>query len=148
MLPHWYIVNVEAAIVKDGRYLMIVRSDQETHAAGMLSMPGGKVERAGVAGNILEATLRREIREEVGVEVEDEMAYVESKSFISDNGQAVVDIVFLCRYLSGTPAILEPDEVADIRWMSAEEVHTHPKAPPWTRSSIELAERMRLARRW
>src|SRR5262245_13007556 len=103
-----YIVNVEAAIVKDGRYLIIVRGERETHAAGALSMVGGKVEAAGSVKGILEVSLRREIAEEVGVEVADELEYVESKSFVADDGDPVVDIVFLCRYRSGEPTSRDP----------------------------------------
>lgn len=65
-----YIVNVEEAILKDGRYLMVVRGEAETHARGALTFPGGKVEAAGDFQDVLEGTLRREIREEVGVEVD------------------------------------------------------------------------------
>lgn len=70
------IVNVEAAIVRDGRYLMIVWGEEESHAPGTLSIPGGKVEDAGLIGNVLEETLRREIG----------LIYIESKPFITDDG--------------------------------------------------------------
>lgn len=148
MFPHRYIVNVEAAVVKDGRYLMVVRGERESHARGVLTMPGGKVEHAGSTDNILEETLRREIEEEVGVQIYPDIGYVESKAFITDGGQPVVDVVFLCRYESGTPIIGAPGEVAAIHWMTAQEVIEHPKTPPWTRQSIELAEEQRLARQW
>ena len=38
-----FVVNVEGAIEKDGRYLMIVRGADVAHAPGALSFPGGKV---------------------------------------------------------------------------------------------------------
>ncbi len=148
MFPHRYIVNVEAAVVKDGRYLMIVRGEQESHARGVLTIPGGKVEHAGSTDNILEDTLRREIEEEVGVQVYPDVAYVESKAFIADDAEPVVDVVFLCRYKSGTPTIGAPGEVAAIQWMTAQEIAEHPRTPPWTRQSIELAEEQRIARQW
>jgi 8-oxo-dGTP pyrophosphatase MutT (NUDIX family) len=141
-----YIVNVEAAIVHGERYLMIVRGQRETHAPGALSMVGGKVEGAGNVASVLEATLRREIAEEVGVEVAPEPEYIESKSFVSDDGDPVIDVVFLCYYSGGTPAIADPGEVRAIRWMTAAEILAHPQAPPWLRQSIELAERMRIAK--
>lgn len=138
-----YIVNVEGFIADNDRYLMVIRSDREEHAPGTLSVPGGKVETAGFAAAILEATLRREIMEEVGVEVEAEMTYIESKLFTIDNGVAVVDIVFLCRYRSGTPTALDPAEVAALQWMRAADVLAHPKLPPWTRDSLLLVEAAR-----
>ncbi len=42
-----FIVNVEGAINKDGKWLMIRRSMKEEHAGGELSLVGGKVEREG-----------------------------------------------------------------------------------------------------
>ena len=135
-----YIVNVEAVIVRDGRYLMVVRSDDESHAPGILSVPGGKVEQPGTTASILEETVRREIREEVAVEVEDELIYIESKSFVTDDGDPVIDIVFLCRYRSGEPVAMDSQEVVALAWMTSDEVFAHPKTPPWTRQSIEVAE--------
>jgi 8-oxo-dGTP diphosphatase len=150
MATIWYIVNVEGAVVRseDGRYLMVVRGEQESHGAGALTFPGGKVEDAGSADDVLEETLRREIREEVEVEVHDDVVYLESKAFVADDGEPVVDVVFLCRYRSGEPAVGDPGEVAAVRWMTAEEILAHPEIPPWTRQSIELAEQKRIARGW
>jgi ADP-ribose pyrophosphatase YjhB (NUDIX family) len=145
---YWYIVNVEAAIYKDGRYLMIVRGQEESHAPGGLALVGGKVENAGHASGILEATLRREVIEEVAVELQDEIEYVESNAFVADDGEPVVDIVFLCRYASGTPTIADPGEVAAIHWMTPEQIHTDPATPSWTHQSIERAEQIRLAKGW
>jgi ADP-ribose pyrophosphatase YjhB (NUDIX family) len=145
MQPHWYIVNVEAAIVKDNRYLMILRGEGETHAPGVLAMPGGKVENAGQLENVLEETLRREISEEVGVEVYPQVEYVKSDAFIADDGNPVVNLVFLCRFKSGIPTPGDPREVAAVHWMTAKEIVSHPKTPPWTRQSIQLVEQKRVA---
>jgi 8-oxo-dGTP diphosphatase len=146
MLADRYIVNVEGAIVKDGRYLMIVRGEEE-YAPGGLNFPGGKVEGAGNADDVLEETLRREIVEEVGLEVHDEMVYVRSSAFLAE-GDAVVDVVFLCRWKAGTAVPADPAEVAAVQWMTASEAITHPETPPWTRLSLELAERTRLEKGW
>lgn len=137
-----YIVNVEGVVVKDEAYLMIVRGEDETYLPDVLTLPGGKVEDAGDLQDVLEETVRREIREETGVEVHPEMQYLESKSFGAE-GEWVVDVVFLCRYLSGTPTVSDPGEVASIHWIMAEQALEHPKIPEWTRRSIELAERKR-----
>jgi ADP-ribose pyrophosphatase YjhB (NUDIX family) len=138
-----YAVNVEAAILKNGQYLMIVRGEQESHAPGVLTLVGGKVESAGDVHNILEETLRREVREEVAIEIQDDMEYIESKAFVADDGEPVIDVVFLCRYAGGAPTIADRGEVAAVQWMTAQEVLAHPQVPEWTRRSIELAERIR-----
>ncbi len=147
MMDFGYVVNVEGAVVDARRYLMIVRGDQETHAAGTLSLPGGKLEYREAQNDVLEQTLRRELREEVGIEVDDDMEYVESKFFVADDGAPVVDVVFLCRYLAGTPAIGDPGEIAALQWMTAEEVLQHPRTPAWTHRSVRLAEQKRKAKR-
>jgi 8-oxo-dGTP pyrophosphatase MutT (NUDIX family) len=145
----WYIVNIDAAILgPDGRYLMIVRGAGESHAPGALALPGGKVERAGVVRDIFEDTLRREIQEEVGVEVRPPFVYVESGAFIADDGDPVVDVLFLCRYASGEPVVTDEAEIAAVRWMAPEDILRHPQAPDWTQHSIELVEKKRQDLGW
>jgi 8-oxo-dGTP diphosphatase len=139
-----YIVNVEGAVVReDGRYLMIDRSHLKRHEPGALTFPGGKVEAAGTSDTVLETHLRREIDEETGVAVYDEIHYLESKSFVTGDGEAVIDVVFLCRYKSGEPIITRPDEVDAIHWLTADEILRHPNAKAWTLQSLSLAEALR-----
>jgi 8-oxo-dGTP diphosphatase len=138
-----YIVNVEAAIVRGEQYLLIVRGASESHAPGMLSLPGGKVEHAGNTVAVLEDTLRREVREEVGVEVEDALAYLESTAFVADDGEPVINVVFLCRYRAGDAHPAASEEVAQVVWMTAAELLADPRTPPWTRRSVEKAEQHR-----
>jgi 8-oxo-dGTP diphosphatase len=142
MLADRYIVNVEGAVVKGDQYLMVVRGEEE-YAPGGLSFPGGKVEEAGVLDAVLEETVRREILEEVAVEVHDEMIYVRSSAFVAE-GDPVVDVVFLCRWRSGEAVAADPAEVAAVRWMTAAEAIAHPETPPWTRLSLRLAEEKRI----
>jgi 8-oxo-dGTP diphosphatase len=139
-----YIVNVEGVVVReDGRYLMIERSRLKRHEPGALTFPGGKVEAAGTSDTVLETHLGREIGEETGVAVYDDIHYLESKSFVTGDGEAVIDVVFLCRYKSGEPIITRPDEVAAIHWMTVDEIHRHPDAKAWTHQSLALAEALR-----
>lgn len=137
-----YVVNVEVIICREGQYLTIIRSENEEHAPGTLSFPGGKVEDAGITQDILEETARREAEEEAGVTVS-ELAYVESKSFRADDGNEVIDIVFLAKYLSGEPIPGDPEEVESLTWLTAEEIRHHPKSPEWTVDSITRAEEVR-----
>lgn len=73
-----FIVNVEGAIRKEGKWIIAERSKQEEHAAGLLSLIGGKVELEGNPSNILEETLKREIFEEIGVTIKEHLRYVHS----------------------------------------------------------------------
>jgi NADH pyrophosphatase NudC (nudix superfamily) len=139
-----YIVNVEAAIYKNDKWLIIKRSEKEEHAPGLLAMVGGKVETRIAEKEVLEETLKREIMEEVGIQISKPVHYVESKSFISDKGQVVIDIVFLCKYQSGEPKCMLADEVSDIYWVPGKELLMDKSAPVWLKESIEKAEKIRL----
>jgi 8-oxo-dGTP pyrophosphatase MutT (NUDIX family) len=138
----WFIVNVEGVVMKGDRFLLTLRSEQESHAPGSLTLPGGKVEQIGISDNILEETLRREIREEAGIEVSERMEYLESKSFVASGDRPVVDVVFLCFWASGEPVPGDPDEVAGVQWMSLAQIRADPRIPPWSRQSLELAGHM------
>ena len=85
-----FVVNTQGLVVRDGRYLMIVRSEDEDHAPGVLSPPGGKAELGDDALGVLEETLRREILEEIGVTV-GQMAYLRSSRFWLGGGRTDTD---------------------------------------------------------
>lgn len=145
-LDEHYIVNIEGAIYRDGRYLLVIRGEAEDHAAGALAFVGGKVV-AGPADSVLEATLRREIREEVNVDVS-EIVYVCSKLFGDDPFVPVLNMVFLCRCDTGDPRIGDPGEVAEIVWLSASEILNHPACPPWLPAYLHEVEAKRAALGW
>ncbi len=138
----FFIVNVEGAVRRGERYLLTMRSEHEANAPGTLSLPGGKVEFSDAEQSTLEHTLKRELIEETGVEVSN-LVYLDSKWFRADNGDPVVDVVFLCEYAGGEARVGDPDEIAEVLWLTAAEVAAHPKAPPWTRESVQKAERFR-----
>lgn len=140
-----FIVNVEAAIYKDGRYLIIRRGVEESHAAGKFSLVGGKVEHSDAT---IEAALRREILEEVCLEVAPELVYIESSTFSTNAGDAVINVVFLCKYIGGRAKIRNRDEVSELHWLTASELRIHGDAPEWTRRSVELAEHIRRMKGW
>ncbi|MDK2954115.1 NUDIX hydrolase [Kosmotoga sp. DU53] len=140
----WCIVNVEAAIYREDKWLVIKRSEKEEHAPGAISFVGGKVEVTKASLNILEEALKREIMEEVGIEVYDDIQYIESKSFLTDKGEPVVDVVFLCRYKSGEPRCVSVDEVSGVFWLSAQEILEDVNTPIWVKQSLRIAEKMRL----
>lgn len=73
-----FIVNVEVAVVREGRYLAIVRGAGVTYGSGWLVFPGGKTETTDPTRNTLEETARREVREEVSLTLDDPIVYVES----------------------------------------------------------------------
>ena len=90
--------------------------------------------------------MRREVGEETGVTVQPELKYVRSVTFTMADGTAVVDVLFHGAFKAGEPEIAAPDEVADIRWMTAKEVLAHERTPPWLKRDVELVEAARRRR--
>lgn len=135
-----FIVNVEGAIRKDGKWIIVERSKKEEHAGGLLSLVGGKVDSEGNSSNILEKTLKREIFEEIGIKVKENLKYIHSTSFVTDNGEIVVDIIFLCEYESGVIFVKQPEEVEKVFLLATEEILNNPQAPIFLKEYIKCAE--------
>jgi 8-oxo-dGTP diphosphatase len=138
-----FVVNVEGAIFKEDNWLIIKRSEKEEHAGGLLSLVGGKVEMEGNSTDILERTVKREILEEVGIEVKENLYYVHSTSFETDSREHVIDLVFLCEYETGEPFAKSPDEVDSVKWLTTSEIMNHPNAPIYLKESIKRADVLR-----
>ena len=140
-----HIVNIEGAVYRDDRYLVVRRGSGESHAPGTLSLVGGGIDtRDESSDDVILATLRREIVEEVGVQVRD-ITYVTGWTFRLDDGQDVINLLFLCAYDSGIATPADPNEVEEVHWMRADDIITHPDAPSWTRDAIRKCEALRAA---
>ena len=133
-----FVVNTQCAVLRDERILMIVRGEEVRHAPGVLAFPGGKVEIEDGPADILETTVRREVLEETGVTVSSELEYVRSVSFSMNDGTPVVDVLFMGEYVGGDPTISDPGEVAEILWMTADEVLANEDTRPWLKDAIAL----------
>lgn len=108
--------TVGAAIVRDGRALITKRGREPEK--GKFDIPGGFLE----AGEEPLAGLRREIGEELGVEIDvsiDDVVQMETHRYGKDGGY-VLAIGFFARMTSGEPT--PADDVADIKWVSLGEV--------------------------
>lgn len=138
-----FIVNTEVAIFRDGKYLIIKRSENEAHAGGELSLVGGKVELEGDSMDVLENTIIREVKEEVGLSIVGRPRYIHSTSFVTDTGIPVVNVVFLCEAFVGDPYAASDDEVDAVYWMTPEEIYMNPKVQVYLKDSVEKAEVLR-----
>ena len=141
-----FVVNTQCAVFRDDRILMIVRGEEVRHAPGVLAFPGGKVEVKDGPADILETTVRREVLEETGITVSPDLEYVRSVSFSMNDGTPVVDVLFIGEYVGGDPKISDPGEVAEIRWMTADEILTEENIRPWLREAIALLGALRRRR--
>jgi len=119
-----YCVIINAVVVKDNKILLAQRSFDEEHVPGRWSPPGGKLEETGIVWNALEKTVKREVLEEVGIEVEDDMRLLVNNTFKHEEDDLpVLANVFLCKYKSGEPKPLE-DTVA-VKWITKEEINNY-----------------------
>ncbi|WP_049557121.1 NUDIX hydrolase [Nonomuraea sp. SBT364] len=126
-----FVVNVEVFLRRDGRWLLIRRGAAEEHAPGTLAGVGGKVETDGAGERVLEETARREVKEEIGVDV-GELTYGSSSFFVTDDGDPVVNVVFRAELPGGAePVAVSPDEVAGFVWVTLDEAEADPGCPPW-----------------
>ena len=141
-----FVVNTQCAVFRDERILMIVRGEEVRQSPGVLAFPGGKVEVEDGPADILETTLRREVLEETGITVSSELEYVRSVSFSMNDGTPVVDVLFMGEYCKGEPQIADPGEVAEILWMTADEILATDDIRPWLKDAINQLEALRRRR--
>jgi 8-oxo-dGTP diphosphatase len=137
-----HIVNVDAAVVRDGEYLLIERAADRGHAAGLLAFPGGKLEPPPEGDGEVEAAARREVAEEVGVEV-GAVEYVCSNAFVDDAGTPCLNVVTHCEYDGGEAHPRAADEVAAVRWLSADELRAREGTADFLLSYLERVESFR-----
>jgi len=102
-------VGCGAAILRDGRILLVER--RKIPEAGHWNLPGGKVDFL----EPVEAAVKREIREEIGVEVALE-AMLCVTEMIGIDGQHWVSPIYRATIGKGEPVNCEPDKIAAIGW--------------------------------
>jgi len=109
------IVVAAALIDGDGR-LLVQQRPQGKAMAGLWEFPGGKVE----AGELPEAALIRELREELGVDVQ--QACLAPACFASEplGDRHMILLLYICRKWHGIPRALEGPA---IRWVRPLELH-------------------------
>lgn len=136
MKENAYVVNVEGAVIRGGEFLLIERASEEAHAGGSLAFPGGKVEQPPGCEAPIEATARRELAEEIDIEVGN-VEYLHSRTFETDTGVQCINVVTLCEHQSGEPHPREPEEVAAVHWLSPAEIAAHKDAPDFLERDVE-----------
>jgi 8-oxo-dGTP diphosphatase len=125
-------VNVSTVIMKDGKFLVIKRADDEEVFPGMWGIPGGTVEPTDAT---LEAALSRECEEEVGIVIKHSALIADD---IHDKGdKGAIYLVYKSEYQSGEPKPL--DGTAEVHWLDIETIRTL-QLTPKTLDMIELCQ--------
>ena len=108
-------VGVGAVIVDNqGRLFLSRRGPKAKNERGLWEFPGGSVE----FGETLGEAIRREMREEYGVEIDVGELLDVVDHILPDEGQHWVSPTYLCAITAGEPAIREPGKCTEIRWFS------------------------------
>lgn len=122
-------VVITAIVVKDGKYLVTRRSLSKKRFPGMWTVPGGKLETKDYLGlpkdtehywyNVLEQVLRREVKEEVGLTIQN-IEYVTSLATVHKDGAPSLVISCMADWESGE-VTLQESETDQCAWITLEE---------------------------
>ncbi|MBS3152381.1 NUDIX domain-containing protein [Candidatus Woesearchaeota archaeon] len=113
-----HIVAVTAFIKnKSGnKFLIVKRNTNEIAYPGKWAFPGGKLEK----GETLLKTLKREVLEEVGLEIDENKHYLKDYTFIRPDGHNVVGICFII--IAKSEDIKLSKDFEDFAWISPDEL--------------------------
>jgi len=122
-------VVITAIIVKDNKYLITRRSPSKKRFPGRWTVPGGKLETNDYVNlpkdtkdywyNVLEQVLKREVKEEVGLDIGN-IEYITSLATVHTDGQPSLVISCLADYVAGEVK-LQTDETDKYEWVSLDE---------------------------
>jgi len=112
---------VVAAVLRDGRgRLLVARRAPGQHLEGLWEFPGGAVE----VGERAEDALVRELREELGVDIE--VADPLTFAWHRDERREILLLFYRACLIEGEPRGLQGQEV---RWVTPDELATLPTPP-------------------
>lgn len=127
-----YVVVTGILVNSKGKYLITKRADWEKAFPGRWTVPGGKLEVLDYAlrnkdtphhwYNVLEELLKREIKEEVGLEVE-EIGYVTSLVYIREDNIPCLIISLYCKAKPGE--VVLDKSLTEYFWIDIEEAKNY-----------------------
>ncbi|MEO6182604.1 MAG: 8-oxo-dGTP diphosphatase MutT [Verrucomicrobiota bacterium] len=129
------LIEVSAGLVFRGGLVLITQRRQQDHLGGLWEFPGGKRE----CDESDEACLRRELQEELGIEVEvQELIETISHSY----PEKTVHLKFFrCALLKNEP---QPIGCASVAWVSAGQLVDY----PFPEADVQLLEKLRATPEW
>lgn len=124
-----HYVAVTGIIIKDGKFLIAQRSEKEAAFPGCWTVPGGKLRstdytlRDRDTGDawyyVLEDLLKREIKEEVNLEIKN-IKYLLSLTYMRSDNIPTLVLSYYCEYASGKLKL--SDELMDYKWVTVDEL--------------------------
>ena len=136
-----YAVTVCVLIHRGNSVLLVVRAPGVGYAPNMIGMIGGHVDVTDPEGDALEATARREVAEEVGLDLSGvPLTYLESEFFITDGGERQITVTFSAPAPSGEESYVNaPDELAEVGWWTVDDLEADARCPSWLPALIRRA---------
>lgn len=119
---------------REGKYLLIKRSEKLPVFPGKWHVPGGGISMDDYEHlptvsaenkqwlHVIEDGLKREVREEVGIEI-GVPRYLQNAAFVRPDGIPVIVLVYYAPYGGGE--IIKTDEAEEAVWVTAEEVKNY-----------------------
>lgn len=116
-------VGVGAAIFNsEGKLLITKRGKKAKNERGTWEIPGGSVE----FGETFAEAIKREVKEELGVEIEVGELLGICDHIIASEKQHWVSPTYICKIIKGEPSILEPEKCDEIHWFTLDEAERLP----------------------
>lgn len=115
-MPGLFHCGAEAIVEKDGLILIAQRSHDLDHSPGEWETLTGRVEQ----GESFEMAAKREVKEEVGLEVEVVKPYDTFHFYRGPDKVEHLGVSFWCKHLSGD-VVLDNDEQIDYKWVTPDE---------------------------
>lgn len=149
-----YEVAVAAIVMKEGRYLITRRAASKKKWPGLWTVPGGRLQSSDYVNipmgtvsaryNILEQAVRREVKEEVGLEI-DNLRYITGlvDQYSPDKPHSLI-VLFIADWKSGEVAPQE-EEIDQFAWVSLAEAEKY-ELIPGIREELVMAEKIKIAR--
>jgi 8-oxo-dGTP diphosphatase len=113
-------IVVTAALIKAGQKILITQRREDAHCRLLWEFPGGKVKE----GEEPRQALRRELEEELGIEVE--VGGMFDAAFHVYPEYPVLLLVYRCQVTQGVP---KPLACYDLRWVDLDELTGFPMPP-------------------
>ena len=102
---------------KEGKLLLGKRGPQARNEIGKWEIPGGGIEY----GEKVEDGLKREVQEELGIDIEVQEMLQLCDHILVYEGQHWISPTYICRLTKGTPTIQEPEKCTEIGWFTIDE---------------------------
>ncbi|MDO8642020.1 MAG: NUDIX domain-containing protein [Candidatus Woesearchaeota archaeon] len=106
-------VGCGAVILNENNQILLMKRGAGCrNCVGYWAIPGGCIDRFETA----EDAVKREIKEEIGVDIELLQLLSVTNDFIQEENEHWITPQFLCKIVAGTPTICEPKKCDELQW--------------------------------